>query len=84
MSANNQILIKKFRGRFYVFDIMAESWSDENELAIKNADAVCDTEEEAYHKAKELEAKSGQFEEGTEYGIGTKLIKDGADVKLIN
>jgi len=89
MSANNQTLIKEFRGKWYVFlDIMAESWSDEkghlNELSLKHAAAVCNTRDEAYAKALELDAKEGQFGEGTEYGVHfERLVKDDKKVKIV-
>jgi len=90
MSANNFTLIKEFKGKWYVFvDIQAESWCDENgkhinELKLKSADAVCDSRDEAYEIAKVLDAKEGEWGEGTEYGVGfTRLVKDDANVKII-
>ena len=90
MSANNQTLIRKYKDKFYVFtNIMAESWSDENnehenELELKSAAAVCDSRDEAYEKALELDAKIGEYEEGTEYGVQfNRLCKDDANVKII-
>jgi len=87
MSANNQTLLKFFKGKWYVFsNVMAESWSDEdgehrNELSLKEAAGVYDTRDEAFEAALKLDAKQGQFEEGTEYGIVCdKLIKDDAPV----
>ena len=76
---------------------MAESWcscdgviehgSPEdkiNELSLKSADAVCDTRDEAYEKALELEQKESEDGIGTEYGIQfTRLCKDDAEVKII-
>jgi len=75
MSANNQTLIKEHKGRWYVFtDIMAESWGKKNILDIKGARAVCDSRDEAYQIAIELE-------EGTEYGVQfNRLCKDDAEV----
>ena len=86
MSANNQVLIKKYKSKWYVFNnIMAESWSKKNELNIKKADNVCDTKKEAFEVAECLERNPNEFTNiNTEYGIGTKLIKDGADVELFN
>ena len=74
---------------------MAESWRelDENdkiiegrmnELYLKHASAVCDSRDEAYKKALELDGEDGQWGEGTEYGVVfDKLIKDGGQVKII-
>jgi len=90
MSANNQTLVKEYKGKWYVFpDIMAESWSDENgkhrnELSIKNADGPYNSRDEAYQAALKLDAKWGQFEEGTEYGVQfNRLCKDNSDVNII-
>ena len=86
MSANNCTLIKRYKGRWYIFsNVLAESWEDTkgrvNELSLKEAEAVCDTLEEAYEKAKEIDAKEGQFDEGTEYGVQVdRLVKDQAEV----
>ena len=54
MSANDQILIKKHKGKWYVFNVMAESWSKDNELSIKDAEYVCYTKSGAYRKARKL------------------------------
>ena len=84
MSANNQTLIKEYKGKWYVFtNVMAESWSKKNKLSIKKTMAVCDTLDEAYDKALELDAKCGQFEQGTEYGVHFwRLCKDDAEVEI--
>ena len=94
MSANNQTLVKQYKGKWYVFrNVQAESWvtlddddkavdGRDNELSLKEAVAVFDTKEEAMVKAYEVDAKCGQFEEGTEYGVSTVLVKDGADVNI--
>ena len=93
MSANNQTLIKEHKGKWYVFvNVMAESWcnpdgSHENELRLSSADAVCDSRDEAYAKALELDAKDENEwgeEEGTEYGVQfNRLCKDDAEVKIV-
>ena len=77
MSRNNQILIKEYKGKWYVFDnIMAESWSERNCLKVKRADKRLDTIEEAYKYAHELD--------DTEYGVvKDSLAKDGASVDII-
>ena len=87
MSANNQTLIKEYKEKWYVFtNVMAESWSDEkgeheNELSLKEASAVCDSRDEAYQKALELDADCGEFGQGTEYGVQfSRLCKDDAKV----
>jgi hypothetical protein len=83
---------------WYVFtNIMAESWCDEtwehiNELSLKEASAVFDTKGEvyrgeardkAYQCAVELDSQCGQFGEGTEYGVHTRLFKDDKRVRII-
>lgn len=82
MSVNNQMLVKEFEGKWYVFDVMAESWIDAgsknetiNYLSIKQALSSHDSMDEAYTVA---------HESITEYGISDHLIKDGADVTLTN
>lgn len=95
MSANNQTLIKEYKGKWYVFtNIQAESWCEiddndriiegrDNELLLKRAIAVCDSREEALDKAFELDKGEGEYGEGTEYGVAEFLVKDGADIKII-
>ena len=94
MSANNQTLIKEYKGKWYVFvDINAESWEwDEeknkpitpNKLKLKFAKGPFNSRDEAYEEALELDSKCGQFEEGTEYGVQfNRLCKDDAEVKII-
>ena len=78
-------LIKEYKGRFYVFiDINAESWGEKkNKLSLKGAAAICNSRDEAFEIAKELDSKCGQFEEGTEYGVQfNRLCKDDASVIL--
>lgn len=82
MSANNQILVKEHKGRWYVFDnVNAESWdeNEKNELSLKEAEASFGTRAEALEFAHDLE----MIGDGTEYGVGEFLAKDGADVKII-
>ena len=89
MSANNQTLVKEYKGKWYVFtNLMAESWCRNkkhmNELSLKEADGVYNSRDEAYEAALELDAKCGQFEEGTEYGVQfNRLCKDDSEVNII-
>lgn len=92
MSANNQTLIKEYKGKFYVFsNVMAESWFDSDDsnnkgniLSIKEATGVYDTRDEAYKVALKIDEEWGQFQEGTEYGIVfDKLQKDNAPVEIV-
>lgn len=96
MSANNQTLIKEYKGKWYVFtNIQAESWCEvddndkiiegrNNELLLNSAEAVCNSRDEAYQVALELDSKQGQFDEGTEYGVQfNRLCKDDAEVKMV-
>lgn len=77
MSANNQILVKQCsHGQWYVFDCMAESWSDENEIFAEEAKGAFPTEEQAWNFAMTL---SG----GTEYGAWAYLAKDGRNVIIV-
>jgi hypothetical protein len=84
MSANNMILVKKYKGRFYVFNnVMAESWSKKNELSVKSNDGVFDTEEEAMKEAFRLDDIPDDFTGfNSEYGVGKKLIKDNRNVLI--
>jgi len=83
MSANNQILIKKHNNKYYVFDnVMAESWSKENEISGKLAVGIYNTEQEALDKASEI-MYGLEWPDEREYGIQYKLFKDNADVKII-
>jgi len=89
MSANNETLIKKYKDKWYVFPgITAESFGEDGEhvngLLLEDAAGVYDSRDEAYQAALKLDAKCGQFEEGTEYGVVfNKLIKDDADVNIV-
>ena len=96
MSSNNQTLIKEYKGKWYVFEnIMAESWvhydeetdtfDDErlNELELRKGKEF-ETEDEALNYACELEHTMDDLGYiGTEYGISDVLVKDGADVKIV-
>jgi hypothetical protein len=81
MSANNQILIKKYKGRWYVFDTPAESWEDAagkvNHLSLKTALGGYASAEEALDYGLDV---SGE----TEYGVANRLVKDGADVTIVD
>lgn len=85
MSANNQTLIKEYKGKWYVFtDVMAESWIGGNKLSIKKANGVYESRDEAFENAQQLDTKEGEFGEGTEYGVQfNRLCKDDAKVILI-
>lgn len=88
MSANNQTLIKEYKGKWYVFtNVNAERWGDEENgkmiLSIKSAAGIYETRDDAYEGALELDSKCGQFEEGTEYGVQfNRLCKDDTEVIL--
>ena len=94
MSANNQTLIKKHKGKWYVFtNIQAESWcavdendnfieGRDNELSLQSAAAVCNTRDEAFDKAVELDRDDELGE--TEYGVQfRRLCKDDSEVRII-
>ena len=63
-------------------DVNAESWGDgKNQISAEHA-AVCDTRDEAYELAKELEADS-DYE--IEYGVQfNRLCKDDAEVEILD
>ena len=92
MSANNQTLVKEYKGKWYVFEnLMAESWTyyDEktekfddnriNELELSRARGTFENRDDAYEFALQVE-----HEFGTEYGIQfNRLCKDDSNVKII-
>lgn len=79
MSKNDQILVKKHKGKYYVFNVMAESWSERNNLYTKDALGVFKTREEALAFAHDYNNKGE-----TEYGVWEEyLAKDGAKVRII-
>jgi len=94
MSRNDQILVKEHNGKFYVFDVMAESWgewdedlnkpiiSDKNKLSVKEAKGVFDTREEAVMFGHKLDEEDDWG--GSEYGVVNEtLYKDGAPVEIV-
>jgi len=89
MSANNQILVKEHKGKWYVFNnVTAESWCDENgghenEISKKDATKIFETEQEALNFAFLLDNSFDEWGPNSEYGVHYKLAKDGADVKII-
>ena len=81
MSRNDQVLVKKYKGKYYVFDVMAESWSETNPISIKEAKGVFNTREEALVFAHDYNNKDEWG--GLEYGVVEEsLAKDGADVNV--
>ena len=68
MSSNNQVLVKEYKGKWYVFgNLMAESWvhydektqkfddSRVNELKLLDADGVFNSRDEAYEFALKVD-----------------------------
>ncbi len=84
MSANNQLLIKKYKGKWYLFNCMAESWSykgKDNVLFTNEAIGVYKTKSKALNKAVKI-LKSGI--PIIEYGVWEDVLaKDGAGVKIM-
>ena len=92
MSANNQTLVKEYKGKWYVFgNLMAESWThyDEktekfddsrtNELKLSDAEGSFENRDDAYEFALQVEHN---FQ--TEYGIQfNRLCKDDSNVSII-
>ena len=77
MSRNDQLLVKEYKGKFYVFDVMAESWrewddktntliSDKNHLSLSEAKGGFDTREAAHKFAHKIDEEDEMF--GSEYG----------------
>lgn len=93
MSANNQTLVKEYKGKWYVFgNVNAESWGwdevkDEpapNYLYKINSDGVFDTRDEAYDFAKMIDHHTGEFGEGTEYGVQfNRTCKDDGAIEIV-
>jgi hypothetical protein len=90
MSANNQTLVTKYKGKWYVFgNVTAESWcgwdekadnpldKPDNSLFVSQADSVHDNYADALVAAHKLDE-----EEWTEYGVHSTLAKDGAKVRI--
>ena len=85
MSQNNQVLIKKHKGNWYVWNnVMAESWSEDNEISLKSAKGF-DTKGEALEYAFEIDKKINEIGlPNSEYGVQVdELAKDKASVKII-
>ena len=85
MSANNQILVKEHKGKWYVFDnVTAESWSKKNALYRTEAVGCYWERDAALDRAEKLLDEAIDDGYPVEYGIQfEKLAKDGADVKII-
>jgi hypothetical protein len=90
MSRNDQLLVKKHKGRFYVFSVMAESWgewrgnkpiSKKNYLYKKEALGIFQRKEDAilFAEAYDKNDEWGRSEYGV---IEKKLFKDGAKVYI--
>lgn len=80
MSANDQMLVGEYQGKWYVFSVMAESWDETNVLHVGKAIKAFDTKEEALVFADKYDQEQDY---PSEYGTSTRLIKDGAEVKII-
>ena len=80
MSQNDQMLVKKYKNRWYVFNVMAESWSKTNGLPLKRAIGVFKTKGKAFVFADTYDQKQ---DHPSEYGVSDRLIKDGANVKIV-
>lgn len=80
MSQNDQMLVKKYGNKWYVFNVMAESWDETNVIHVGQAIKSFKTKAEAFIFADKYDQKEDY---PSEYGVSTRLIKDGADVKVI-
>lgn len=93
MSRNDQLLVKEHNGKFYVFDVMAESWGELNEqtdrlishtnhLSLKEAKGEFDTRDEAHKFAHKVDSEDEWG--GSEYGVVDEVLyKDGAPVVIV-
>src|SRR5882672_9212671 len=92
MGANNQTLIKEFKGMWYIFtNIMAESWVDwdgemkedkmllANNLRLSEHVAKSPNRDSALVVAQELDN-----DDPTEYGVHERLFKDNSDVVILD
>lgn len=74
-------MVHKHKNHWLVFDsVPAESWSDKNEISIKEADIFA-TEQEALNKAAEIYFGL-EWPDECEYGIQFNLAKDGKSVTI--
>lgn len=77
MSANNQVLLKKHKDKWLVFDnVQAESWDKTNTI-----DA---SEGREFDNLEDATEYANSLSYDTEYGVGDYLIKDGASVTILN
>lgn len=93
MSRNDQLLVKEHNSKFYVFDVMAESWGEfdderqrpignKNHLSTQEAKGVFNTREEAHRFAHKLDEEDDWG--GSEYGVVDEVLcKDGAEVIIV-
>lgn len=78
MSANNQTLVREYKGKWVVFPNMnAESWSETNDVWLSERHKMFDSRAEALAYAHDIDS-----EEWSEYGVHEHLAKDGADVTI--
>lgn len=85
MSRNDQLLVKEYRDKFYVFEVMAESWINElfgnNTLRLSESKGVFDSREAAHEFAHKLDSEDEWG--GSEYGVVDEVLyKDGASVVI--
>ena len=85
MSQNNQILIKQYKGKWYVINnVTAESWSGTNTIYLDEKSGCFETKEEALKFAHKLDEKIWDIGlPNSEYGVRfDTLAKDGAEVNI--
>ena len=85
MSANNQILVKEHKDKWYVFDnVNAESWNEkENVLYSTEAKGVFDSREKALVFAHDFE-NNMEWPDEAEYGVVENVLaKDGSGVTIV-
>lgn len=80
MSANDQMFVGEYKGKWYVFNVQAESWDETNVVHKRQAIECFKTKEEAMVFADDYDQKQDY---PSEYGTSTRLIKDYAEVKIV-
>lgn len=85
MSRNDQLLVKEHKGKFYVFEVMAESWNSElfgdNNLKLTEARGEFETRDAAHKFAHNLDTNDEWG--GSEYGVVDEVLyKDDASVVI--
>lgn len=75
MSANNQVVLKEHKGKWYVWDnIMAETWEEGTSVTLHTQGA------EEFTNLVDASVRANELSYDTEYGVGDHLIKDCTEI----